>query len=321
MTQATLNASASADTQLYRHVKRPEWGVGILVGEYDDARSYQFEDGQLRKIRKGYYKLIEPAQDLGDRAEHIRENLNRVVGAGNDADQIVVDAVCPFSSQVALFTRLYPGGFEDPEWISDHRQPSGAPLKRHRVPISTEAREVLSPSRCGEILASGKPGRLLDIVADLLARTDLVPVSHAKALRGLDSDEKSRYGGTLADLLHGERPYEERFKDHLIAHEEIFGARPSWRVATILPALVHPQDHVAVRRSVFFRQAGSVAPTARYTKRARVGSYGNFRRVAVGVRERLNAMGHTPRDLLDVHDFVWATLRTAALEHLGATEN
>lgn len=321
MTQATLDVRASTDAdldpELYRHVKRPEWGVAILVREQDETRSYQFEDGQLRKIRKGFYKLIEPADDLGERAEHIRENLRRVVGAGEDADHDVIDAVCPFSAQVALFTRLYPGGFEDPEWIEDHRRPSGSPLKRHRTPISAEAREVLSASACSEALSAGKGAELLDTVADILARTDLVPVAHAKALRGLEDEEKVRYVEPLVDLLHGEGNWEVRFRDYLRAYEEIFKERPSWRVATVLPALVHPQTHVAVRRSAFLRQAGSVAPTAQYSRRARVGSYRNFRRVATGVRERLNAAGHEPRDLLDVHDFVWATLRTAALEHLG----
>jgi hypothetical protein len=298
-------------------VKRPEWGAAILVREGGSSRAYQFEDGNLRKIREGYYKLLEPADDLGERSEQVRSNLLRVANAKDDSDRKVVDAAAPFSAQVALFTELYPKGFQDPDWIEDHREPNGAPLKRHRTPISAEAREALSATRCEEVIAADGHAELAEIVADLLARTDLVPIAHAKALRGLDPKEKHDFAESVVDLLHGERDYPQRFRDYLATLERLFDERPSWRVATALSGLVHPHSHVVVRRSAFLRQAGSIAPTARYSRRATARSYRNFLRVANGARERLSAAGHEPRDLLDVYDFVWTTLRTSALEHLG----
>lgn len=324
LAQATLDVRTpdipdhDSETPLFRHVKRPEWGVAIMAYEREGARAFQFEDGNLRKIRKGYYKLMEEADDLGERAAHIRKNLVRVVQADEgDADHTVVDAVAPFSEQVELFTRLYPKGFKDPEWIEDHRTTDGAALKRHRTPISEEAREALSAARCAEAIEGKEHQEFAEVVADILARTDLVPISHAKALRGLEPEEKARYVESVADLLHGGRPYGERFKDYLTTLKAILGERPSWRIATALSGLVHPQNHVVVRRSAFLRQAGSIAPTARYSRRATVASYKNYRRVGMGVRERLAALGHDPRDLLDVYDFVWTTLRTSALDHLG----
>ena len=322
LAQATLDVSSTTeidpDAPLYRHVKRPEWGVAILAWERDETRGYQFEDGSLRKIRKGYYKLLEPADDLGDRAEHIRENLRRVVNAGeDDSDRKVIEAACPFSAQVDLFTRLYPKGFQDPEWIEDHRTTDGSPLKRHRTPVAAEVREALSPERCEEAIAADRHLDLSEVVADLLARTDLVPISHAKALRGLEPQEKRTHVEAVVDLLHGDRPYDARFRDYLQVLADLFGERPSWRVATVLSGLYFPQEHTVVRRSAFIRQAGSIAPTARYTRRARVRSYRSFRRVAVGTRERLAAAGHEPHDLMDVYDFIWTTLRTSALEHIG----
>ncbi len=307
------------DGHLYRHTKRPEWGVSIMVWERGDARAYQFEDGQLRKIRKGYYKLFQPADDLGERTESIRNNLLRVAGAGVDPDRKVIEPVCPFSAQVDLFTKLYPKGFQDPEWIDDHRASDGAALKRHRGPISTEAKEVLSAARCKEARSSGEYAGLSETVADLLARTNLVPISYAKALRGLDPDEKARYGESVDALLHGEGGYEERFRAYLATQRTLFKTRPAWRPATAVAGLVQADEHVIVRRSAFLRQAGSVAPGARYSPRATSRSYLNFLRVANGTRERLSAAGHEPRDLLDVHDFIWTTLRKSALEHLGSS--
>jgi hypothetical protein len=319
LAQATLKTPTAGvtdpDAPLFRHSKRPEWGVAILAWERDASRAYQFEDGKLRKIREGYYKLMEPVDDL-ERADQIRRNLRRVVNAGDDSDVKVIEAVCPFSAQVDLFTQLYPGGFEDPEWIEDHRRTDGSALKRHRSPITAEAQEALSESRCEEAVSSDGKEELADIIADLFARTDLVPISHAKALRGLDPEEKARYAESAVQLLHGEDSYEKRFKAYIATLKTLFDERPSWRVATVLSGLVFPQEHVVVRRSAFLRQAGSIAPTARYSRRATARSYKNFLRVATETRKRLASAGHEPRDLLDVYDFVWTTLRTAALDHL-----
>lgn len=322
MAQATLEVPSSdtveSDATLYRHTKRPEWGVAVIAWERGRTRGYQFEDGNLRKIREGYYKLLEPAEGLGERAELIRANLRKVVEAdADDSDTKVIEAVCPFSEQIELFTELYPKGFQDPEWIEDHRRTDGSALKRHREPIAEEAQEALSADRFKEHVSGGKHEEMADIIGDLLARTDLVPIAHAKAVRGMDAEEKKTYVEAVANLLHGDAAYEERFKAYLKAMKGLFGERPSWRIATALPGLVYPNEHTVVRRSAFVRQAGSIAPTAGYSRRATVRSYRNFQRVAVGTKERLEAAGQKPRDLLDVYDFVWATLRTSALDHLG----
>jgi hypothetical protein len=308
-----------SDGSLYRHVKRPEWGAAILAWERNDTRAYQFEDGQLRKIRKGYYTLLEPIDDFDGPEEAVRTNLERAVTSEDDVARPIQKSVCTFDQQVALFTRLYPKGFEDPDWIDEHRHDAdGAALKRHREPSVTDAKEALSAERCATLISENAHEALTDSIIDVLAGTDLVPISHVKTLRKLDEDDKRALAEAAADLLHGERRFEERFGDYLQLLTRFLGDAPSWRVATALPALVHPDEHVSVRRSAFARQAGSIAPTARYSRKAKVSSYRNFRRVAIGVKERLEAAGHEPRDMLDVHDFVWTTLRNSSLDDLGA---
>ena len=84
---------------------------------------------------------------------------------------------------------------------------------------------------------------------------------------------------------------------------------------------MYPENHVCVRRSAFTRQAGAISPMARYSKRATVRSYKNFRRVAPVVKKRLTKKGHERRDFLDVYDFIWDTLRDSALDHLGEDED
>ena len=323
MSQAALSVpptevEVDSDSPLFRHSKRPEWGIAVLVRERSDARTYQFEGGRRRKIKKGYYRLMERVDDLGERENLIRENLLRQAEARSPgSDREILEPVASFAAQMELFTTLYPKGFQDPEWIADHRKADGRVLKRHRTPVSKEAREALSAARCEEYLAGNEHEALGEVIADLLSRTDLVPVSFAKSLRGLEAEETRRHVEAAVRLLHGEGADQDRFRDYVLTLTDLFDERPSWREATVLQGLVYPEKHTVVRRSAFIRQAAAVAPAARYSSRARPGVYHNFLGVARRVRQRLSEAGHTPRDLLDVYDFIWTTLRSSALEHLS----
>jgi hypothetical protein len=320
---STFDVSSTIDTEtggdLYRHTKRPEWGLAILAWDRGHTRGYQFEDGRFRKIKKGFYKLLEPVDEFDESGEIIRSSLaEAVLQPDRNANRPLKEPVCAFEEQIGLFLQLYPKGFQDPDWIAEHRgEPGESALKRHRDPVLAETAERLSAERCEELISSGRQVELAKEIIEILAGTTLVPISYVKQLRRFDDDEKTLYAESVAKLLHGEEHFSRRFRAHLEAMEKLLGQRPSWRAATALPAIAHPDRHVSVRRSAFARQAGSIAPAARYARKPRASSYRNYRRVAMGVKKRLIDAGHEPRDLLDVHDFIWATLRKSALEHLG----
>ena len=58
---------------LYVHSKRSQWGMSILVYEGEGQRRYQFQDGQLRTFKDGYYQLLEPVVNPPDAAEIVAE--------------------------------------------------------------------------------------------------------------------------------------------------------------------------------------------------------------------------------------------------------
>lgn len=305
--------------QLYRHSLRPEWGMALLAWERNGRRAYQFEDGKLRKIREGYYDLLDPVDPSEESpTAAVRANLQAAIKALKvGSEQKVYKAVCTFEQQLSLFTRLYPKGFADPKWIEDKRgTENGSALKRHRGPSLAAAQEALDPTSAASLIEEDRQGELTESVLNVLADTNLVPLSHVKTLRRLDEGEASEYAEVVFNLVHGEDPLEDRFQAYLELLTRFLGGRPSWRIATALLALTHPHKEVAVRRSAFIRQAGSIAPTGAYTRKPKPVSYLSFRRVALGVQTRLEAAGHEPRDLLDVHDFIWTTLRKSALDHL-----
>ena len=47
--------------RLFRHSKRPQWGIAALVWELNGKRGYQFSDGKLRVFKQGFYGLFESA--------------------------------------------------------------------------------------------------------------------------------------------------------------------------------------------------------------------------------------------------------------------
>ncbi len=305
--------------QLYRHSQRPEWGMALLAWERNGRRAYQFEDGKLRKIQEGYYDLLDPVDDDAEGpTTAVRTNLQAAIKAlKGGSEHKVYKAVCTFEQQIALFTKKYPKGFKDPKWIEDKRgTEDGNSLKRHRVPSMIAAQEALAPARAGSLIDEGRQEELTESLLNVLADTNLVPLSHVKALREMDEDEVSEYAEVVFDLVHGEGSFDDRFETYLESLTRFLGGRPSWRVATALLGLTHPQEHVAVRRSAFIRQAGSIAPTGAYSRKPTVDAYRSFRRVALGARKRLEAAGHKPADLLDIHDFIWTTLRKSALDDL-----
>ena len=64
---------------LYAHSKRPRWGFAILAWEGREQRRYQFQDGQLRTFKRGYYELLEEVEDPVERAVDIVRDLKAML--------------------------------------------------------------------------------------------------------------------------------------------------------------------------------------------------------------------------------------------------
>lgn len=306
------------DPELLQHVKRPQWGLAILAWERGERRAYQFEDGRLRTFKRGYYDLMQPGESRGRPEDAVITDLQDAIGTARSIQRTCLEPVATFEQQIDLFTTLYPAGFADEKWVAEHRgSADGRRLKRHREATMADAREILSAGACAAWLGEERYDKMAKAICDLMSGTDLVTLSKVKTLRAMDDDETRRFAEAAAELLHGEGDFSPRFKAWIAVLEQVLAGTPPWRFATVLPALMEPDKQVCVRHSAFIRQAALIAPTARYSRSPKARSYRNFRRVARMTRTRLEAAGHEPRDLMDVHDFMWTTLRDSALEHLG----
>lgn len=315
---ATERSSGSEGT-LFRHSRRPEWGVAVPTWENVDKCAYRFEDGRVRVLKRSFTHLMEPVAEDEAVSERVATELRKAVrsGSGKRRRQSArLHAEYPFSDQLKIFRKLYPKGFRGERWRDHFRGGENGGLKRHRRPAMDLAQERLTVEALDELVSSGLAGEIVDRAVEVLEMTSLVRRADVKALDTLQGEKREQVGLALRDFLHGDGEVDERFDRWVVALRGALGKRVGWRLATVLPALVRPEKHPCVHHSVLRKQAASIAPGRGYARRPGRVAYRNFRHVVSETRQRLESEGLKPRDLLDVHDFIWTTLRPAAAKEL-----
>jgi hypothetical protein len=66
-----------ADTQIYRHPKRPEWGLAIYNDEVEDRVRFAFDDSQIRAFRADSLHVLEVVHLPEAEATKVHAQLSR----------------------------------------------------------------------------------------------------------------------------------------------------------------------------------------------------------------------------------------------------
>ena len=113
--------SDSNDAQLmpalFQHKARPQWGLAIVAWEREGKRGYQFEDGELRVFKNGFFHLLDEVSHPLDEAAVVVARLARAAGvnAAEAADTKNAPKpveTYPFDKQIVLFLERFPKGFD-----------------------------------------------------------------------------------------------------------------------------------------------------------------------------------------------------------------
>jgi len=305
--------------QLFIHTTRPNWGRAILAAEADDRRHYQFEDGRVRTIARDYYDLLQPIQPEEQVAKKAARRLLTLL-KHSDFDQptsTTPTVSMTFGDQIALFKAALPEGFEAESYKTNFRDASRR--KRAHVDASIEAcRSELAPEKLDPVIEAKDWKAGWKMVSDVLMGCDLLSSTERKSVRAIE-DEEAKETLTVAtrDLLHGDEVFAERFKRYLDKVEDA-GIRPSWSLVTALPALHDPEVHVCIRATAFRDQAKILMPQLRMEMRPELPTYEVLQMMAVNARDQLVEAKMAPRDLFDVRNFMWLTLRKDADRKLRA---
>ncbi len=304
--------------QLLVHTKRPQWGLAILASANEEIRQYQFQDGKLRSFKPAFTHLFEAVDKPLDVALPIIEELearaDRVLARKSrpQAEQSTSDT--SFTDQLALFGAFYPGGFPGETFTHEFRSPPSGkkPLKRHLDSSIARAQELLGKQRLETLLGAGQFADVHSAAIATLRGSTLVTPQARSGLEALPPEGIERFALSLRDVLHGETPYAHRFAGFVAALTPVGADYPHWSMATALPALVDPVNHICVKPGALRKQALWMAPQLRYERVPTAGLYERFRKMCRDVEGRLREAGHEPRDLIDVREFIWVTLRPKA---------
>lgn len=303
---------------LYVHTKKPEWGLAIIARDGRDKRRFLFQDGQTRAFPLRFSHFMQPANKPADVTERVArllsEQLDGVPWTPTPAARR--KARVPFESQIAVFKLQYAGGFADPNYI---KQVRGAEKrrKRHRDPAIEDANELLSAERLDAHIEAGEFATVVELAREVLNRTSLCSTRDRQTLRDLPEDRFEAYAQSLRDLLHSEAPLFDRFTRYMASLDGTPGGAPTWPLVTSLLALADPKNHVVVKPSVFRKQAELIEPNLSYNALPNAGLYTRFQEIAQDVFNRLHAADMQPRDLFDIYEFIWMTLRPKALEMMN----
>lgn len=320
---ATISITPSSTTTIYQHDKRPEWGHAIIAWERGNKRGYQFEDGKLRVFQSDWYHLLSELDEPLDRATATARRLQHKLGT-EPATPIkkTIEAAISFDDQLTVFGDMYPDGFDGDAWRA-HKRGEGRPrrVKRHRDPAVADARDKLSAKSLEAWIEQRDFDGAWAAITGVLRRCDLVSSRHVKQLESVSPTARRNLTLRVRELLWADERYEIRFERFVAALGLALPKPPSWQVTTALSALVHPELHICIRPNTARAQAAWMAPRVPWSNAPSASLYTRLQTMARAVHDELVAAGHAPRDLLDVHDFMWETLRPKALARLEELSN
>lgn len=286
---------------IFTHVKRSDWGVGIASGERDGKRSYLFEDGEERTLGATGIGLMRKVESP-DRSQ--QQTCSRLLALlakrASRPDARQTSIISGVEKQLTRFHKKYHAGFFGNEWREDAK----VAFARKARGVAQQVQERLSVDRVAQLLAQQKFS---------VVWSDVVTLVNASGLTTGELSDTKEPGAqrALAEatnaLLHGPESYDHRFDRWIAAYASEFGDAPSWQTATALSALMAPVDHVYVEPSAFRKQLRSLGRPATFGTRPASAAYARCLAAAQALANMLATRGEVPRDLLDVHDFIRTT--------------
>lgn len=306
-----------ATPTLFTLESQPAWGRATLLDEKDGKLILAFEHGGRRVFVKSQIKGLQPVQLGAEESRALEARLRgkhpqggavkRPAKAKAKVARPLLAAFPSFDAQVRWFEAFFPGGFAGEKFVSEERgAPEAKGKKGYKTAAIKLAQEQLSPER----LASATPEEIFAVSKKLLGFTNLVfPIEGPIPFTSMKEEDRAGFVAALGELLHGEGEYGPRFEKFAdsvrIWDAAGQGRKVTWPLATLLQALYAPAQHTFVKPTVFEQQALLLNLPADRHGPVTGTTYERFLDVARKTSERLVAVGHLPRDLMDVYSFIW----------------
>jgi hypothetical protein len=303
---------------VFKNETQPDWGLGLVVEDLPDSFVLVFEHAGRRKFVKAKAKVLVPVTVNADTLTHLQHRAKgrHAKAFGKPKPKAKAKPKAPkkarFASvddQVALFEKLFEGGFKGDKFSAEERGPEGVEGK---LGLKTAAIALAQAELSKERFESATPEELFESARKLLSSTTIVfPVEGAIPFSAMSAMARTATLGALKHLLHGEGDYGarlERFAAAMELKDKAGKSRAvSWPLATLFGAMFEPGRHACIKPTCFADQASTLGMTVEKSQPVSSLGYRQFLEVARKTQEALVERGHKPRDLMDVYTFIWRT--------------
>lgn len=311
--------------QTFTHAKQPDWGVGLVVQDlplhwvlfFEKAGEKKFVKAQatatatLVEVKLGADELAALQARASGRKPKAAPKPSASMLKKPAAKKTTAGAprFATFKDQLALFEKLFVGGFAGEAFVGEERGKPGVEGKKGYKEAGIKlARETLSAAA----FASESVDELFKRAQAVLGITNIAhPLEGPVPFGELAGDDRAKAIAGLKDLLHGAGAYAERVARFAAAlnlkDKDGKTKKVTWPLATVFGALFDPAQHTCVKPTAFAGQAATLGLSVDKTQALDAAGYEKFLEVAKKTQALLLEAGHQPRDLMDVYSFIWRT--------------
>lgn len=324
---AKAAAPAGPAAITFTHSTQPDWGTALVVQDLGKYWVLFFEKAGEKKFVKELASkvLVETKLDANALAALTTRAHGRKARAAPQSSAQKAKAARPkkakaaavarftsFKDQLALFEKIFPGGFAGETFIKDERGAPGATGKKGYK----EAGIALAKAELNkEAFASGKTDALFEAARKVLSSTNIPhPLEGPVPFGELEGADREKALAGLKELLHGGGAYAERVEKFVASlnlkegdETKTKAKKVTWPLATIFGALFDPANNICIKPTAFAAQALQVGVTVDKTQAITADGYSKFLEVAKKTQALLVEAGQNPRDLVDVYSFIYRT--------------
>lgn len=308
----------------FNHSTQPDWGTALVVQDLGKQWVLFFEKAGEKKFVKDLATkvLVEVKLDADALAALQTRAMGRKPRAAPKSSAEKAKIARPkvkaapvarfasFKDQLALFEKIFPGGFAGETFIKDERGAPGATGKKgYKEAGIALAKAELSKDKFSDTNA------LFEAAKKVLSATNIPhPLEGPVPFGELTGADREKAIAGLKDLLHGGGAYGERVEKFVASLNLKEGdegkektKKVTWPLATIFGALFDPANNICIKPTAFAAQALQVGVTVDKTQAITADGYGKFLEVAKKTQALLVEAGQQPRDLIDVYSFIYRT--------------
>lgn len=276
------------------HKARPEWGVGKILDV--NANSVQ-----VFFINAGKRLFEQPAGFLEFAPERTKDHplLARIAPAVlNGSTEFLPLAEC-----VSRFQRLFPGGFNDPEYLTTDPKKGE---RHYKVHASQLAQSLLVKSEWSGLASQGRYAEICQRLAKVESATNLLHAFEKIKWHAALKDEglQKLLADAIFDDIYGTESRISRFDALAKALNHAEGCA-KWTVATYYGFLLEPESRIFIKPEVTKFAAEACGWDLQYDSALNWNTLSRAEALAQYLFESLTALGMGPRDMIDVQSFIW----------------